>query len=309
MLVNRRERRKVLGRARASGTVAVAAAVTVALALASCSGGSAGDAAGSGKCAGPGVSKDGIRLGLLYPSTGSASSTFEGDRAGVDARIGMENARGGINGRKISYVWQDDQGTPAGNATLARQLVGQQDVFGIVETSTAEEGSAKELSQQGVPVVGLGSSTAWSRYPNMFTYLQLISDTAVSSAWGEIARAHGGTRAAVLGLALSTSAQQLSQALATSMNSAGIPTVYQNMQIDQTVSMDSLAAQIVRSGADTVTGLIPVELWSGLKTALRRAGANSGSRFCRRATSAGNSRSSVRRWRGPTSASSTHRSR
>ncbi|WP_235486799.1 ABC transporter substrate-binding protein, partial [Frankia sp. AvcI1] len=94
--------------------------------LAACSSGDATESgsSASGSCA-PGVTDSSIKVGLLYPDTGVMAAQFTGYRAGVSARFGVENAAGGVDGRKIDFAWQDDQSDPRGNLQGARGLVAQ----------------------------------------------------------------------------------------------------------------------------------------------------------------------------------------
>jgi ABC-type branched-subunit amino acid transport system substrate-binding protein len=213
-----------------------------------------------------------VQLGLLFPNSGVFAPTFAGFRGGVDARFAVENARGGVAGRKLSYIWQDDAGDTGANLIGARQLVDNDHVFAVIEGSAAEPGSAQYLSANRIPVTGLGPSNVWNHYPNMFTWTSLTAENAVSSVWGDVARQHGGTKAAVLAVTFVPGSQQLAEAMADSMRTAGIDVTYQNFDILPNADMNALATAIARTGADVVTGVIPPEIWSALGPALRRAG-------------------------------------
>ncbi|MGF7235705.1 MAG: ABC transporter substrate-binding protein, partial [Frankia sp.] len=63
-------------------------------------------------CASPGVTGTQVNIGLLYPNTGNSASLFGPFRAGVDARLGVANADGGVNQRTVTYTWADDASDP-----------------------------------------------------------------------------------------------------------------------------------------------------------------------------------------------------
>ena len=72
---------------------------------------------------------------------------------------------------------RDDTADQTRNAEVARDLVEQEKVFGIIETRSTSNGSAKYLNEQAIPVVGWHVGVpAWSMYPNMFTFRQGTAD-------------------------------------------------------------------------------------------------------------------------------------
>src|SRR5215213_10767232 len=83
--------------------IAVLAATTTALATA----GSVGAQTGGS----PGVTAKAIKVGYIYSEGGLAGSTFAHADDGFNARIKAENAKGGVNGRKIDPVLVNDSGT------------------------------------------------------------------------------------------------------------------------------------------------------------------------------------------------------
>src|SRR5882757_8695363 len=109
-------------------TVAVAAVVG----LSACgSAGSSGKKSNATKAAGAP-----IKLGVLTSLTGSAASGFTTVEQGVKARLGLENASGGVNGHKLSYVMADDTSTGTGAVSAAKKLIQQDHVYGILENSS-----------------------------------------------------------------------------------------------------------------------------------------------------------------------------
>lgn len=232
---------------------------------------SAGGGAGAA-CAAPGVTADSVRLGLLYPDTGVFASLFTGVRSGVEARLAVQNERGGVHGRSITYDWADDSGINA-NLIAARDLVEKRGTFAIIEETSGEDGSAAYLAEKGVPVIGAGSGYSWTTHPNMFTWSALASENRISSVWGAAA-GQGGARVAVLSVPFMPSAQQLAQAIAASMRWVGANIVYENLQISRGTSLRELAAAITRTDANIITGVISPEIWAELAPALRASGAD-----------------------------------
>ncbi|HEX2915297.1 MAG TPA: ABC transporter substrate-binding protein [Chloroflexia bacterium] len=81
--------------------------------------------------AAPGVSDSEIVLGSWGPQSGPAASYGVVDRA-IDAYFKKINAEGGINGRKIKFLTEDDGYNPARTLTAVKKLVEQDQVFALV---------------------------------------------------------------------------------------------------------------------------------------------------------------------------------
>jgi branched-chain amino acid transport system substrate-binding protein len=78
----------------------------------------------------PGVTASTITIGGTVPITGPAA-LFASVGSGADAYFKYVNAHGGVNGRKISYLYLDDAYDPAKTVLLTRQLVEQDHVLAI----------------------------------------------------------------------------------------------------------------------------------------------------------------------------------
>ncbi|WP_238429306.1 ABC transporter substrate-binding protein [Frankia nepalensis] len=223
-------------------------------------------------CTAPGVSGSEIRAGLLFSDTGAGQSAFQAFRAGVDARLGVVNAEGGVNGRKVVYSWYDDATDPAQNLVGAQTLVGSDATFGIIEGTTTGAGSAQYLDDHDIPVVGVGGEIAWTQHPNMFAWSYYTTSAGSNSVWGELIRSQGGTRAALVDMAMSEAIQNFHRQLAESLEAAGV-------QVDQTFNVtagttnfESLVRQMKAAGIDTLTGSIFPDVLARILPAARAAG-------------------------------------
>jgi branched-chain amino acid transport system substrate-binding protein len=82
-----------------------------------------------------GVTKDTILIGSYGPITGPAAFIGLGGRDGASIAIEQINAAGGINGRKLKMIFEDDAFSPAKALTAVKKLVEQDQVFMIVGLS------------------------------------------------------------------------------------------------------------------------------------------------------------------------------
>ncbi len=102
----------------------------------------------------PGVSAKEITLGYISSETGVAASASKGSETGCKARIGAENAKGGVNGRKLVLEAIDDKSSA--NLNAAKDLVENRDAFIVINDSAFAFTTYRYLRDAGVPMLGGG---------------------------------------------------------------------------------------------------------------------------------------------------------
>ena len=96
----------------------------------------------------PGASDTEIKIGSLSPHSGPASAYGTAGKA-MAAYFDRLNAAGGINGRKINFLAQDDAYNPAKSVEQTRKLVEQDEVLFIGGYHTESGLIARQLKEQG----------------------------------------------------------------------------------------------------------------------------------------------------------------
>lgn len=101
-----------------------------------------------------GVTKDTITLGMFGFYTGAGSFYGTGARDGAMMAINDVNAAGGIHGRKIKVVVEDDRSTPAGSIAAARKLIHNDKVFALINQGGSNPfvATLPILKESNVPV-------------------------------------------------------------------------------------------------------------------------------------------------------------
>jgi branched-chain amino acid transport system substrate-binding protein len=101
----------------------------------------------------PGVTPEKIVIGTHLPLTGPVSSVGLGFRAGVQMALAEINAHGGVNGRMLEVVFEDDAGTAEGAISAVRRLLDRSNVFGILSggSSTSVVAVIPLVQQRRVP--------------------------------------------------------------------------------------------------------------------------------------------------------------
>jgi ABC-type branched-subunit amino acid transport system substrate-binding protein len=88
---------------------------------------------GSSSSSEPGVSSSSVTFGSHQPLTGPAAPGYSEIAPASQAFFNYLNAQGGINGRKITLVYKDDEYNPVKTVTVTHELVLNTKVFGIFE--------------------------------------------------------------------------------------------------------------------------------------------------------------------------------
>jgi branched-chain amino acid transport system substrate-binding protein len=127
--------------------------------------------AGATPQATPGVSAKTILLEGTYPLSGPASG-YAPIPGGMKAYFDYVNAKGGVNGRKIAFRYDDDGYNPATTVQLTHKYVEQDHAFALVGGLGTEPQTAvrQYLNDNHVPqlFVATGATTFdrdWSQYP------------------------------------------------------------------------------------------------------------------------------------------------
>lgn len=102
---------------------------------------------------------DTVKIGLMAPLTGSWASEGQGMKKIVELLAEQQNAKGGVLGKQIEVVTEDDGGDPR-TASLAAQRLTTRGVVGVVGTygSSVTEASQAIYDEVKLPQIANGST-------------------------------------------------------------------------------------------------------------------------------------------------------
>src|SRR5215210_6052105 len=115
----------------------------------------------------PGVSATEILIGGTTPLSGPASA-YQSVAKGAAAYFRYVNAKGGVNKRKIRYVYRDDGYDPSRTAEKTRELVQQDKVFAIFNSLGTEHNLATRAYLNAVKVPQLFAATGATTFGKDF---------------------------------------------------------------------------------------------------------------------------------------------
>jgi branched-chain amino acid transport system substrate-binding protein len=203
----------------------------------------------------PGVTDKAITIGYVSSETGVAASASQGSAAGCKARVGAENAKGGVNGRKIQLEEIDDKS--ANNLTASQDLVQNRNAFIVINDSAFAFLSYRFLKDQGVPMLGGGFDGSY--------YYEAGNENIVS-AYGDgtpvpgltydnttkVMKQFGVTSVGAVGYGVSPSSSESAKAVETyGAKAQGLKSGYLNTAVDfGTTDVAPIVLGVKNAGAD-----------------------------------------------------------
>jgi branched-chain amino acid transport system substrate-binding protein len=165
--------------------------------------------AGLGSAGAGAATKSPVTIAYVCDCTGPGGPEDVGVVGAFRARIDEQNAKGGVNGHKISTLILDDQTSPTQDATAVQEAVSR-GVIGIVADTALFFSGAKYAQQAGIPVTGsFQDGPEWGEQPytNMFASDNGSVDPKypVNTGIGKFLVSHGGNIVAAYGYAISPS--------------------------------------------------------------------------------------------------------
>lgn len=120
-----------------------------------------------------------IRIGMTAPLTGAAAEIGHLQQEGAKLGIEQVNAAGGVNGRKLELVVEDDQTTNPGIVLAFSRLVNRGDLAAVLSSvrSTQVNAISADAKKAGIPVFFGGTDPTLTRSGNPWLFRARPNDT------------------------------------------------------------------------------------------------------------------------------------
>ncbi|MCD2345130.1 ABC transporter substrate-binding protein [Clostridium guangxiense] len=108
-----------------------------------------------------GSSSGTIKIGVVVPLTGQIAAYGTSARNGLNLLQAEVNNKGGINGKKVKFIYEDDENKPASAVNVGQKLINDDKVAAIIGplTSTCANSLAPIAQRNKVPMVtGTGTN-------------------------------------------------------------------------------------------------------------------------------------------------------
>ena len=129
-----------------------------------------------------------IKIGVYADLTGQTSAFGQSTKNGVELAVEEINAAGGVGGKKLEILIEDDQGRPEQAKTAVSKLVNQDKVQVLIgeATSTNSLAAAPVAQEAKIPMISHGSTNEGVTQVGDYIFRICFID----SFQGEIGRAH-----------------------------------------------------------------------------------------------------------------------
>ena len=121
---------------------------------------------------------DTIEIGLATPLTGASAQDGQAIENGVELAVKQANDAGGIDGKQIEVVVEDDKGDASEAATVANMLVQNDNIVGVVGhfNSSCTLAGATIYNDAGIVQISPGSSAEAVSEAGDYTFRTITTD-------------------------------------------------------------------------------------------------------------------------------------
>ena len=95
-----------------------------------------------------------IKIGLTTDASGQFGASGQSERRGMILAMEEANAKGGVLGRKLTFVWQDTETTPATGSRVAERFITREQVAFKRTTVASYSSSIRNLSRKSEKISG-----------------------------------------------------------------------------------------------------------------------------------------------------------
>ncbi len=174
--------------------VALCTAAVLAFGLLGCSSGGGPTAGGGGEAEAP------VRIGAILSLTGTYAALGASEKQALDLEVERINSAGGVGGRQIEVIIEDDATDEAKAVAAASKLIDQDGVIAIIgATGTGQSMAIRgDVTRAGIPQVSMAGGTVITSEFDPLVFQTPWSNTIVVPFVLEAVKASGATKIAVL---------------------------------------------------------------------------------------------------------------
>ena len=218
-----------------------------------------------------------IKIALITSESGIAAAEFSTSPQGFLARVDLQNAKGGINGRKIDPIVFNDQGSTTTVVTAVQQAIAEGAV-GIVNDTPFFFAAYKVAQQDGVPVTG-GSfdGPEWGEQPNTNMFASDVGSIdpkyPIGTGLAQFLKSAGGTVLGSYGYGISSSSSRAASGAATAAKDVGMKVGVLDTSVPfGSVAFTTEALSAKSAGVNTLYGTMDNDSNFAILTAMQQAG-------------------------------------
>ena len=179
-------------------------------------------------------SKADIKVGIVTSLTGAYSANYTTLEKAVNARFAVENAKGGVDGHKLTAVVADDTSSTAGVLSATQKLIKQDKVYAILDASPVFFAAAAAAKAAEMPVIGASwdGGPEWTdkSYTTFFDTVGYEDYARAATTFGKFFKSQGCTKVGGVGTKGPASGRS-AEAAVISAQKVGLQKGYENTQL------------------------------------------------------------------------------
>jgi branched-chain amino acid transport system substrate-binding protein len=181
-----------------------------------------------------GVTSKTITIGVITTQTGPLAGNWATQLVGFQSEIAALNATGGIDGRKIKLITEDDASVPATDLAAAQSLVQGRGVFAVVDLASGVPNTLSYLNKAGVPVITTGNSPTEGLPTDFNVYgvrADLTHGARITTLFGKIFKSLGAQNIGVLAYGSIEASIDEAKSAYGSAKLSGLKAAYENLTL------------------------------------------------------------------------------
>lgn len=207
------------------------------------------------------AAQDAIKIGVTAPLSGPAAEIGHLQLEG--ARLGVEkvNAAGGVLGRQLELVVEDDQTTNPGIVLAFSRLINRGDIVAALTSvrSTQVNAIAGDAEKAGIPVFFGGTDPTLTHLGNPWMFRMRPNDTYSAKVFADFGVNQLGKRKWAVLHSTDAFGTNGSKALIAQLKELGIEPVLVQTTNNGQVDFSPVVLAVRQSGADIIATYIPFE--------------------------------------------------
>ena len=210
----------------------------------------------------PALAADTIRIGMLSPLTGAGAESGRNQRQGAQLALDAVNAKGGVLGRKLELVIEDDATTNPGSVLAFGRLSSQPDIVAFIGSvrSTQVQAVAPDVLKVGKPMMIGGTDPSLTQMGNPWLFRCRPNDTYSA----KVIAAYGVKTLGLKKWAIVYSTDSFgtggNRALVAELKALGVEPVLDQGYANQSPDFTPIALAVRQSGADILSGYFTFEV-------------------------------------------------
>src|SRR5262249_23793387 len=203
----------------------------------------------------PGVTKDKVTLGSFLPLQSGLAAGATQMKEGCDAYFKYVNDSGGVNGRKIEWIVENDSYNPQQAVAVSKKLVDRDGVFAIVSTlgTVTNLATLPFLVERNVPLINPAAGHLLLNKPkdkNVFAILPLASE--IGENMENYAVKNLGAKRVAIFYQNDQFGKDQRDGAAEYLKKIGTPAVAEASYVPSDVEVSAQVVSLMQSNADTV---------------------------------------------------------